>query len=108
MKHDELAVPERYIDQPTQPEPAAPRPASWADFSADSLQNDRPVSQSSAQNCSCNCYRHKHTAKSVVTRRNPKHGTVARCEYIGCDCVEYRPVLPKGVRAGNWIVERGK
>lgn len=83
------------------------RPANWEDFSTDKLQNNRPISQSSAQNCTCKCFTHKNRAANVTTRYAPKHGSVARCEYIGCDCVEYRPVLPKGVRAHNWIVEQG-
>lgn len=108
-QHDELAVSERHIDQPDQPEPAAPRPASWTDFSADKLQKKRPIAPSSIQSQRARCQAHNNQLKNATTRWGKGQGTVARCTYHECDCVEYRPVKAKNYQSGgNWIIERGK
>lgn len=97
MKHDELHVPERYINQPHPPSPLT-RPAPWTDFKPDMLQRDRVVAPSTLQSERARCQAHDHRLSSSVTRWGPKFGNVARCEYHGCDCVEYRPVKKGGGR----------
>ena len=87
--------------------PQDPRPTSWADFRIAMLQTKRPVAPTTLQNGRARCFEHGHTLKASVTRRSPDYGHVARIEYLGCECVEYRPVQSKArTSGGNWIVQR--
>ena len=98
---DDVALTRAYLKHPD-------KPASWEDFSADKLQTKRPVAPSSIQNYRARCAEHNHYLKNATTRWASKWGSVARCTYHECDCVEHRPVKARTTTSGgNWIMERG-